>query len=462
MDGRVSVIYWLAIAGLCLFQGLFGWKLAEEVNPRTEDFDQGSYLQMLERMEGAPCPWFTDGVRNPLVPWLGSVFLDANDPQLFLHAKRLNVILGVAGTLALAVFFRRRAGPLAAWNATALAALALLLPSSTFFGAETVFFPLFFFSYVAASRLLCRNPLRGFLWCGALAGIATLAKPSVAPMLALFVGWSLFRWAVSFVRPGWIEESGGWSARRMVPGFVILVVAYLAPQVPRMVHAHHTWGSANYSLPSFWFWADDWESCVNKYTDCRAVTIEAMPPAEQPNLRGYFLRNTPADAVHRLVHGASVRLQQFFHPENKFRIPFDKHGKDKRVVLPHRGFYIAGLGLSAVLIAGLAWPTLRRSPHAVKNEWIFPAAFLLSMAVLYTAAMGWYLPTGPGHRFILTLYLPVLAACVLVAERLRVTAPSRPVHAVFLVTHLTIAALLASRITILIVDGNFRKIDYTF
>jgi hypothetical protein len=461
-DARSRMVYWVAIALLCLCQGALGWRLAAEVNAHTEDFDQGSYLQMLGQMEGSPFPWLTDGVRNPLVPWIGSVFLDAEDPRLFPHAKRLNVLLGVAGTLALAVFFKRRLGPLAAWNATALAAMALLLPSSTFFGAETTFFVLFFFAFVTANRLLHRNPARGYVLCGLLAGVSALAKPSVAPMLVLFVGWSLVRWVVGTVRPGWFAGWDGWSARRLLPGFLILIAAYLAPQIPRMVHAHHTWGKANYSLPSYWFWAEDWESCVTRYTDCRADTIAAMPPAERPTVHGYFLRNTPADAVHRLAHGTTVRLRQFFHPENKFRIPFDKPGKDKRVVLPHRGFYIIALASCAMVMGLMAWPSPRTTPIPTRRAWIFSAGFLLSMCALYTAAMGWYLPTGPGHRFILTLYLPVLAACVVGADRLRRAASSPPADILFLATHLSIAILLVSRIAILLADGNFRKIDYTF
>ena len=80
-------------------------------------------------------------------PWIAATLLDANDAGFFEKGKRLNVVLAICGTAAVAVFFSRRVGPLSAFNATALCSLAALLPISTFFGAEAIFLVLFLFVF---------------------------------------------------------------------------------------------------------------------------------------------------------------------------------------------------------------------------------------------------------------------------------------------------------------------------
>jgi hypothetical protein len=54
-------------------------------------------------------------------------------------------------------------------------------------------------------------------------------------------------------------------------------------------------GAAFYSLPSFWFWADDWETWV-KDADCRKVRLAELPVEEQPTMTGYFHRHDIGDA----------------------------------------------------------------------------------------------------------------------------------------------------------------------
>lgn len=447
----------LCVGALCLVQLVLGWKIAGQVNHDTEAFDQGSYILMADIMEGSWFPWYSDGTRNPLIPWIAQIPLDPAKPGFFEQAKRLNVLLGVLGTGLLAVWFRRRLAPLPAWNASALASLALLLPSSTFFGAETLFFSLFLFVFILGLRLLTWNPLHWYVGLGLLAGLASLAKPSVTPLLGLIFFWSVVR---LFLRPADRGiTTGEWSARRLLVGSGLVLVAFFTLMGPRMVHASQTWGNPFYSLPSYWMWADDWESCVKNYRDCRREVIEAMPPEERPTPAGYFLRNTPRDAMERLWRGVGVRVLQFLHPERKWRVPFDKRGRLKSVVLPHRGFYLVGLGLLTVAMGAFA---LRRQGLASLKPMALPMGYFFSVWVLYLCATAWYLPTGPGHRFILTLYLPSLWALSVAAENWRAGAESRAADTLFLTSHLFVASLLVSRIGILIFDGNFQKISFTF
>jgi hypothetical protein len=450
--------YAAAVVALALGVFILGLKITRTTNPNTADFDQGAYIQMAGQLNAAVFPGYTDGTRNPLFPWLVTRFLDPASPDFFARGKAFNVVLGAAGTLLLGLFFAFRLGPLAAWNATALCALAVLLPSSTFFGAETLFYLLFFFVVVCAMRLLTWNPLWLYSLLGLLAALSWLAKPSATPFLALFGGASflqflLSRWSGA---PAALVSSA-WSARRFWIGGALCFALFVGLISPRLVHAHRTWGNPFYSLPSFWFWADDWESCVALYYDCRKETLAKLPPEKQPTAAGYFRRHSLADAFGRLRDGAAIRIGQFFHPEGKRVV--EKPGRPRRNILPHRGIYIGAL---AGLLAVMAAAALVRGGLPDVGPIGLPVLLAAGTFAVYVLATGWYYPTGPGHRFVLTLYLPTVWILAQGGESLRRVAVWRPADVVFLALHGLLAGALAWRLFALFTGAPFEKISYTF
>ena len=459
--GRSRSFYALAVMALCIGMGIVGFRITAQTNHNTDEYDQGAYLLMAQEMKDSLYPWYSDSTRNPLFPWLSARFFNPDDPSFFASGKNLNVLLGVLGTSLLGMFFFSRMGPLAAFNATAIAGLGVLLPLSTFFGAEVMFLILFLFLCVVAMRLLHENPPWLYAVLGLLSGLTWLAKPSATPFLGLFVLFSFARLALGTFanRLPWHLQAPDWSAKNLFLGLALFGAIYFALISPRLIHAQRTWGNAFYSLPSFWFWADDWKTCVEKYTDCRKVTLAKLPPEEQPSLSGYFRRHTVSDAIQRVTNGAAVRLRQFFHPEGKWRFPYDKHDKPRRVILPHRGFYLLGLAALATAMAVFAIKLGRL--HDIGSVTI-PLLLGLAMFVLYTLAMGWYLPIGPGHRFITTLFLPILWLLSQGSDQLRIAAHSRPANILFFATHLLIAFLLLSRFAILLSTGSFNSISAAF
>jgi len=451
--------YAAAILVLCLVQLRVGWEIAGQINHNPDEFDQGAYIQMAQRMQSSWYPWYPDGTRNPLLPWLAARFLDPSAPDFLEKAKLFNVVLGALGTGILGWFFGRRMGPLAAWNATAISALAVVLPTSTFFGAETLFFVLFLLLFACGMRLLTQNPLGLYAAFGVFAAAAYLTKPSATPFLALFFFFSLLRLLSTRLPLPALWSAPDWRPRNLLVGVVIFSALYGVLISPRLQYAQRTWGSAFYSLPSFWFWADDWESCVNKYTDCRKETIARMPPAERPTLQGYFLRHSPSDAALRLANGTGLRLRQLFHPEKRWRFPAEKKGDLRRAVLPNRGFYLIGAAALALAMGAFAW---RAGVLSAPGPVGLPLLLFAATFALYALATGWYVPTGPGHRFILTLYLPTLWICAQGSEQLRSVARSRIADGTFLAIHAALAILLACRLVMLAAGPSFEKIAYTF
>ena len=454
--------YVVAVLFLCGSLTVIGLRITAQTNHEIDPFDQSAYVGMSKTMQDSWYPWYSDGTRNPLFPWIAATFLNSSDAEFFEKGKRLNVVLGILATAAVSVFFACRVGPLAAFNATALCSLAALLPISTFFGAEPIFLVLFLFVCACAMRLLNENPLHLYLLLGIITALAWLAKSSTTPFLVLFVGFSIVRWLLSLSfgdKLPWHLRAPNWRPRRLVSGLLICLAVYFTIISPRLVYAHKTWGSAFYNLPSFWFWADDWETCVNKYADCRKIRLATLPLEEQPTMRGYFLRHDLGDALVRLRDGAVVRLIQLFHPEAKWRLSVERKDKPKRIVLPHRGLYLIGLGALALVICGMA-----ASQGRLENLGPITLPVFLGLAtfVIYVMATGWYLPTGPGHRFIMTLYLPLLWMVVQGGEQLRVVSDSRLANVLYLAGHMAIGILLLSRVVGLLHDTRFEKISYAF
>jgi hypothetical protein len=311
-------------------------------------------------------------------------------------------------------------------------------------------------------RLLNENPVSLYLMLGVLIALAWLAKSSTTPFLVLFVIFSVGRLLLNLAfrqNLPWHLRAPGWSARRFVVGLVLCAAAYFALISPRLVHAQREWGSPFYSLPSFWFWVDDWETCVRKYADCRKVRLAELPIEEQPTMIGYFHRHGTTDALLRLEKGATVRLGQLFHPEGKWRLSVERKGKPKRIILPHRGLYLIGLGGLTLVVGTFA---IAQGRLKLVGPITLPVLLGLATFIFYVLITGWYLPTGPGHRFIMTLYLPLLWMLAQGGEQLRLAAGSRSANSLFLAGHLVICALLVSRVFALLQDTQFEKISYAF
>ena len=148
-----------------------------------------------------------------------------------------------------------------------------------------------------------------------------------------------------------------------------------------------------------------------------------------------------------------------FHPEGKWRLAVESKGKPRRIVLPHRGLYLIGLGaLTLAMGAFAAW----RGRLKLVGPVTLPILLGSATFVLYVLATGWYLPTGPGHRFIMPLYLPLLWILAQGAEQIRIAVGTRSASSLFLACHLAICALLVSRIFVLLLDTRFEKVSYAF
>jgi hypothetical protein len=444
----------LAVLGFALW--LTGIRVADQVNRDTDQYDQGAYIGMSKSMKGHLLPGTTDGTRNPLFPWLAGKFANPDSPDFITKGKRLNILLAALGACLIGWAARGSVGAFGAWNLAALSGLGCLLPMGTFFGAEVLFYLFFAGMWVLALSQIRHPKLKTAFLLGVLAGLAYLAKPSTGPFLGVFTVFLMLLSAIQIFwksRPDWVLPAD-WNAASALPGLIILFVTFFVIISPRMAMSAKTFGEPFYNTPSFWFWADNWETCVQKYANCTKAALAQMPPEERPTAGNYFRRNSPAVALTRLTSGTLTKLKQLIVPDGKLPWKAESKSRPKRMILPARGWYLVFCGLFAFGMIAAARGVPITNPGGI-------ACLLFGAGVfcLYTFAYGWYHVIGPGARFVMMFYIPLLWSFFSVAR----AAANSPARAMALnAFHVLLALPLLWRLAELSTNPEFEKIIHAF
>lgn len=435
---------------------LAGIRVADQVNQDTDQYDQGAYIGMSKSMTGHLLPGTTDGTRNPLFPWLAGKFADPESPEFFAKGKRLNILLAAVGACLIGWAARGSVGAFGAWNLAALSGLGSLLSMGTFFGAEVLFYLFFTGMWVSAFSQI-RNPkLRTAFFLGVFAGLAYLAKPSTGPFLGVFAAFLLVLSAIQIFwksRPEWVLPVD-WKPASALIGLAILFTTFFVIVSPRMVMSAKTFGEPFYNTPSFWFWADNWETCVQKYANCTKWGLAQMAPDDRPTVGNYFRRNSPSVAVTRLTEGTLTKFKQLLFPDGKLPWKAESKSRPKTMILPARGWYLVFCGLFAVGMVLAARGVPLNQPGAIAC-----LVFGTGVFCLYTFAYGWYHVIGPGARFVMMFYIPLLWSFFAVSKS---AANSWARVMTLNAFHLVLACVLVWRLAELSTNPAFKKIIHAF
>jgi hypothetical protein len=390
-------------------------------------------------------PHRTDGVVQPLWPWIAAWFANPDqklsaenevrddpsegyrDREFFNQGRWFHVFMTLTFLVLLGIAAARIFSLPAACNLVLLGGLGALLPRSAFFQPEPVYYIFFFLTWVACISALMHNTLWIYGLIGVVSGIAYMAKGSVSPLLAVFVGVSSLRcvWELlSAKRRGFHLATGNlWHWRNHLVGLVVLVMTHLITIGPRLADSSEKFGSMFHSFPGYWMWFDKFEDCygwMDKHNS--KEELQSMLPTERPSFSNYMRTHTREEAVSRLFNGVTSRVGEFFWPKQK------RPGKDVgkfsgwRNVLDWRGLYLGGLtailgGLLIVLATGA--PKAQHAGHMVfKHGTITVLLFVFGSFATYALAYGWYAPIakGSGDRFMLSLYLPLVFSLLWGAE----------------------------------------------
>ena len=389
-------------------------------------------------------PHQTDGVVAPLWPWVAawvardghvieeSTFAEHTpaDQEFFARGKWLNVwISGLF--LALAGLVVAREWTLgAAVNFVLLSMLGAILPRAVAFQPEPLYFIFFFLSWVVGLKLCERNAVGWYAIFGVCCGLAGLAKSSIQPLMAVWLGVMTVRWAVSFWRP-----TAEWSRWRHGVGVAVWGAVFLLVMAPRLVHGHERWGRPFFAYPNVWMWMDDFGegyAWMGAHPDRKS--LEATPTREWPSWSTYWATHEPEEVAVRLRNGLigeAGSVSTFLTPRSSGRRAGTPEKRWKRLLEP-RGLYLAGVAGLAVAAAGLGWAGRRHQPSVacpdgrlaiepgLACQILMVAGTFVAFALLY----GWYTPIGRGDRFMLSLWVPLVFTLMAWSER--AVQPLRP------------------------------------
>ena len=385
-------------------------------------------------------PQRTDGVVAPLWPWIAarlateeheynSSQVTPQDRLLFVKGKWLNVIIVMVFLWSLGLVMARTFRPAAAMTVLLLGGLGALVPRAVYFQPETLYFILFFLTWVCAVKLLMKNDILLHALFGLLGGMAYLAKTSVEPLV---LGWFVvagLRFLGGFFQKEDPLDERMWNGRNHFIGLIVFAFAWLAVTAPRYMAAEERWGDARFSYPGAWMWMENYDDCYRWMGNHgNKAALEAIPPAKRPGLMNYYQTHGIEAMKERLVKGTTEKVTRWLSPKivkpPKSSSPFSGW----RVLLDRRGIYLGSVAAITLALTLLVW-SRRKSADRVglrlpSGSWaaiLFTGGTVLGYALLY----GWYDPIGRGERFMLALYLPLVFCLIWASERLMTLALMR-------------------------------------
>ena len=389
--------------------------------------------------------WFphrTDGVIQPLWPWIAAWLAEADhtisgpavvtdqDRALFNRGRWFHVGMTLGFLVVLGVACARIYSLPAALNVVMLTGFGALLPRAVYFQPEPIYFIFFLLTWVCCIFALKQNSLWIYGLIGVFSGIAYMAKGSVSPLVALFIGVSTLRWIWGWVMAHWPGQSTTlWIRRNHFFGLFVLLMCHFMTIGPRLAHSAEKFGDPFHSYPGYWMWFDDFDECYRWMNEHGGKdTLQAIPPAEKPSFANYAATHTREQMMDRLVSGTKTKLGEFLWPgvtaESRTQKPW-------KGVLELRGLYLGAL-LAILLALGItiffASPKANHPGERLHPETATIVLFVTGSFAAYSLAYGWYTPIGRGDRFMLSLYAPLVLSFVWASEAFLKRARRRKSH----------------------------------
>lgn len=389
--------------------------------------------------------WFphrTDGVIQPLWPWIAAWLAEADhtisgpavvtdqDRALFNRGRWFHVGMTLGFLVVLGVACARIYSLPAALNVVMLTGFGALLPRAVYFQPEPIYFIFFLLTWVCCIFALKQNSLWIYGLIGVFSGIAYMAKGSVSPLVALFIGVSTLRWVWGWVMARWPGQSTTlWIRRNHFFGLFVLLMCHFMTIGPRLADASEKFGDPFHSYPGYWMWFDDFDECYRWMNEHGGKeTLQAIPTAEKPSFSNYAATHTREQMIERLISGTKTKLGEFLWPgvtaESRTQKPW-------KGVLELRGLYLGAL-LAILLALGItiffASPKANHPGERLHPETATIVLFVTGSFAAYSLAYGWYTPIGRGDRFMLSLYAPLVLSFVWASEAFLKRARRRKSH----------------------------------
>jgi hypothetical protein len=293
---------------------------------------------------------------------------------------------------------------------------------------------------------------------GATLGLAYLAKPGVTLLAGCFVLVGLLLWLGARRS----NDSLHWTGLRPLIGAALASGVSGLIILPRALDAWEKFGDPLQNTAQRCFWADSWDECfpVGGYLNPRF--IDRVPIEDRPTAARFIVRHGWAGAWMRLSQGICIQADNVFQPDRR-SLWFERQPSAKRPVrriFPYRGFFLLP---PAALATGL-WFVARRmfGANAMSLAAAWQGAFAFLLVLITAGAFAWYAPIASGARFIMALYLPVLASLLIAAEALRRSLAAQWIDCVAAGTWIVMLATITAHLALIATHPYFDRLKGAF
>ena len=272
------------------------------------DFSE-SFSEPLKKL----APHRTDGLAQPLWPWVAAWMLHEDDLSASLQVTawfRVGLTLSCILVLGM-VCMRHFALPAALMSVTLVGFHGLLGTISVFTGA-TLFHLFFLLTWLACLYALQRNSLWVYGLVGGFAALAYLAEDRILPLLAIFILISTLRALWGWLAAQWHRGKEGttlWVRRNHVFGLLLLAASFSFIAGPRLSEAYLQFGNATFQYADQVRWLDsslEAESWIQNHPD--KTSLDQVPTLEKLTAQSYFQSHTREAIQTRLLNGMRTTL----------------------------------------------------------------------------------------------------------------------------------------------------------
>lgn len=350
-------------------------------------------------------PQYTDGIVDPLFPWLMRGSSTEPPDVVFERGKWMNFIL--SGSLL--ILFSLAAAKAFSFSGAAaillMGGFGIILERSAYFSPDALYYLLLVLTWLCALSLIRQNSLWLYGVFGLLLGLSYLAKPLVWPIVLGFVVVSILRSLWSAVASRKNRGSDGlWSSANQLVGFAMMIAAFLLVTGPRLSYANTAFGDPFHSYQKYFVWFDTpGEAMRFQQENPGSAELSALTLGERPGLIRFVKENGWGSLGRRSWEGALAQV--------------------KSSVLGRSGWILIYGFFVFVVIAGLhRWAVT----HQNEQVWLVRGTSAPWMLLFLGTVVGVTLfytgvgnPVIPYNAMTTSLFLPILVTFIWISERYR-------------------------------------------
>tara|TARA_R110000850_G_scaffold29258_5_gene80880 strand:- start:1496 stop:2923 length:1428 start_codon:yes stop_codon:yes gene_type:complete len=350
-------------------------------------------------------PQYTNGLIDPLWPWLMQNHAQETPDILFEQGKWTNVVLSGSLLILFGIGAARAFSFMGSAAMILMGGFGVVLERSAYFSPDALYYLLVVLAWLCALSMIRQNLLWMYGVFGLLMGVAYLAKALVWPIALGFVIVSVIRsiaCAVDARKNG--ETDTLWVSANQLVGIAMMATAFLLVVGPRMSYSNTQFGAPFHSYQNYNVWMDSPAEAVRfQKAYSGRDELSELTPEDRPGIVKFIREKGGLELFSRAWKGALSQLESS--------------------VLGRGGWILLyGLFVFVVVASIHRWAKWKQKEEIWRVRGTSARWMLLFMGIVLAVTL-FYTGIGnavyPYNSMTTSLFLPVLLTFVWIAERYR-------------------------------------------